>query len=577
MSHKDIVIKKIPAWVPPEKNDARVLGMPNIYYAVQSSGMQPRTILGATEWNKMRKLCYFRANYTCEACGEYQGPGKCDCLERGTQVLTKEGWKNIENVTLKDEVAQFNPAGREITFTNPTRTNHKHVDTIVEIGYKNKFRVGYSHEHRILLDHTGGRKGDIREWVIRHPMDVKFAGTYKVPTAGYGRGEEELTAAERIYIAINADGSLTNKASTGYIFNVSISKDRKKKRLAELLAESGLRYKRIKDKRPGMHSYSIWTDRDCKDFWKSFDVEMSSKKAMAFIDELVKWDGWEGERLTRGEKIKGRCWYTTKPDQADFVQAVCVQGGISTSKSVTERKVRVWEFIGRKPSTNCKPQINIEFLNRLGRGTTTMTREEKEYNDEVYCLTVPTHYFVARSKDGYVFITGNCHEVFRTDWVDGSATFIRTVCVCKACHGSIHSGRMLTMYQQGDWRMPKSKLLNTLEHTFKVVHDWNEAHPDQEPILLYSTLVSYLEDPTLKEDMERLFKQYGVKLYGNKKPAEWGKWRMIYNGKEYPTPYKDKDDYIRKIRDQYKVENKKIEDSAKRREKAVADLAKALE
>lgn len=249
MSHKDIVIKKIPAWVPPENNDARVLGMPNIYYAVQSSGMQPRTILGTTEWNKMRKLCYFRANYTCEACGEYQGPGKCQA-----------------------------------------------------------------------------------------------------------------------------------------------------------------------------------------------------------------------------------------------------------------------------------------------------------------------------------------HELFETDWTEGKATFVRLVCLCEKCHlGVIHSGRALTMYQQGDWRMPKSKLLSGVEHGFKVVHDWNEAHPDQEPILLYSAFVSYLEEPTLKEDMERLFKQYGVKLYGNKKPAEWGKWRMIYNGKEYPTPYKDKDDYIRQIRNQYKVENKKIEDSAKRREKAVADLAKALE
>lgn len=577
MNSKDLLVKKIPKWTPPEENDARILGMPNIYFALQGQGLQPRTIEGTAGWNKMRKLCYYKARWRCEACGEYQGPGNCQCLERGTQVLTTEGWKNIENITCDDAVAQFNPSGREITFVHPLRTNHKHVDKIVEIGYKNKFRVGYSYDHRVLLDHIGGRKRDIRDWCIKKPMEVPFTGDYKIPTAGYGAGDEELTTAERVYIAINADGSLTNTTRSNLVFNVSVSKERKKQRLAVLLAESGLRYNKIASKMPGMDSYLIWTNRDCKDFWQCFDVRMSKQKAESFIEELVKWDGWEGERTTRGKKISGRCWYTTKQSQADFVQAVCVQGGISTSISVTERKIRNWEWEGRKPSTNCKPQINVEFLNRLGRGTKTMSREEKEYDDDVYCLTVPTHYFVARSKDGFVFITGNCHEIFQTDWKNGQAVFIRLICLCERCHlGVIHSGRALTMYQQGDWRMPKSKLLEGVEHGFKTVSEWNKDHADQEPVLLYSTFLSYLEDPTLREDMERLFKKYGVKLYGNCKPAEWSKWRMIYDNKIYPTPYKDKDDYVRQMQKQHATQNKKVNNIARRRANALTELEKAL-
>lgn len=174
---------------------------------------------------------------------------------------------------------------------------------------------------------------------------------------------------------------------------------------------------------------------------------------------------------------------------------------------------------------------------------------------------------------------GKCqvHEVFQTDWKKGQAVFIRLMCLCEKCHlGVIHSGRALTMYQRGDWRMPKSKLLEGVEHGFKTVSDWNKEHADQEPILLYSTFLSYLEDPILREDMERLFKKYGVKLYGNCKPAEWSKWRMVYNKKIYPTPYKDKDDYIRQMHEQHAVQNKKVEDVAGRRANAVAELEKAL-
>lgn len=61
-------IKLITKWRPPKYSDARTLiAMPNI--PKPTHALNPRTLLGATEWDYMRKACYADANDTCEICG----------------------------------------------------------------------------------------------------------------------------------------------------------------------------------------------------------------------------------------------------------------------------------------------------------------------------------------------------------------------------------------------------------------------------------------------------------------------------------------------------------------------------
>ena len=63
-------VKLVTEWAPPEDDDLRpLIVMPNLPKPTHGPGMQPRTILGATTWNHMRKACYAAANDTCEICG----------------------------------------------------------------------------------------------------------------------------------------------------------------------------------------------------------------------------------------------------------------------------------------------------------------------------------------------------------------------------------------------------------------------------------------------------------------------------------------------------------------------------
>ena len=62
-------VKLITKWIPPEGDDLRpLIAMPNIPKPLH--GVAPRTVLGTTTWNHMRKAAYFSANDTCEICRE---------------------------------------------------------------------------------------------------------------------------------------------------------------------------------------------------------------------------------------------------------------------------------------------------------------------------------------------------------------------------------------------------------------------------------------------------------------------------------------------------------------------------
>lgn len=66
-------------WEAPEGGGAPLLTMGNIARPLHL--LAPRTIMGMTSWNKMRKECYEACDYTCEACGTKCEKGKCHSHE----------------------------------------------------------------------------------------------------------------------------------------------------------------------------------------------------------------------------------------------------------------------------------------------------------------------------------------------------------------------------------------------------------------------------------------------------------------------------------------------------------------
>lgn len=96
----------------------------------------------------------------------------------------------------------------------------------------------------------------------------------------------------------------------------------------------------------------------------------------------------------------------------------------------------------------------------------------------------------------------------------------------------------------------KKYVLRVVEKGFKLISDYNKAHPDEEPLRAFDTFLDYLRVPELAEEMEHLINKYDMKFYSSpKRPARWDKWRLVWNGKEYKTPYKDHKEWEEAMKD----------------------------
>jgi len=152
----------------------------------------------------------------------------------------------------------------------------------------------------------------------------------------------------------------------------------------------------------------------------------------------------------------------------------------------------------------------------------------------------------------------HCHEYYTIDYVKGTSTFEGVVCACVRCHlYFIHSGRALTMYKHGDPLYSKEKLLEGVEHGFKQIAEYNKTH--KRKIYVFSAIAAYMEESELKEPMEELIKKYNIEFYkpvAGKKQAAWGDWKLLWNGKEYKTPYADSKEWESKMEEMNKKQHR---------------------
>lgn len=136
------------------------------------------------------------------------------------------------------------------------------------------------------------------------------------------------------------------------------------------------------------------------------------------------------------------------------------------------------------------------------------------------------------------------HELYHIDYVKGESKFVRTICLCKTCHLlCIHTGRALTLWSKGSPLISTKNLLDGAEHAFAIISSYNQKYKAE--LKVYSTFAEYLKHDELREPMLELIKKYDVKFYSEdpKKIAPWGEWRLILDGEEYPTPYKNEKEW----------------------------------
>lgn len=141
----------------------------------------------------------------------------------------------------------------------------------------------------------------------------------------------------------------------------------------------------------------------------------------------------------------------------------------------------------------------------------------------------------------------HAHELYEYDYPTGEAKFVRCVCLCPRCHiyPGVHTGRALTLYKKHDIFMSKKTILEGLEQTFRLIHEYNVKHPDEKPLRLFTATLEFMTQDELCAEVLELIHKYDIKFYDIKASdtADWDDWHLLIGNKEHKTPYADYDEW----------------------------------
>lgn len=330
-------------------------------------------------------------NYTGTKYGvltEHRMYAATQCVPVETEVLTRNGWKRIDEVEIGEEIACASidglrisfeevydkvPVKKQDTYTNNDFTATKDHRMVYHIQYSNTNRIEYYGE---LL---------------------KKLGSVYIPLAGVSDfdGLEFSEEMERFLIAVQADGHyMYEKTGNGersyYGLEFHLSKDRKVERIKEFIEALSLNYSETvqangttKIRIYNQDGVNIVNDI-CEQFlqnkcftWKW--LNLSPEQAGVFFDEIMLWDGC----------IAGKKYTSAKRENLDIVNALAALNNIGS------------RVIGNDVLFRDTPYIT------LGEKTKRNIASRNDRNTDVTCVSVKTGIFLCRQY-GKTVIIGNC-------------------------------------------------------------------------------------------------------------------------------------------------------------------------
>jgi DNA polymerase I-like protein with 3'-5' exonuclease and polymerase domains len=317
-----------------------------------------------------------------------------NCFSGDTEVLTHNGWVRLDVYNQTDQIAQWDSG--KISFVGPTGYIKQISRQIIRNHTSDQIDLLTTPDHRCLLQN---RKTD--EWNVfrasAYPSDYKqwHSGHYQ----GGGSGYSEMELA--FIIALQADGSWNDRRSMDFSF----VKSRKIERFREIVDSIGLHYRMKKDARrtrfyigsehnPSftLAMYDLLGGRQKLFPWSLF-LSLNKFEADFVMNEIMLWDG----------DSVSKCRYASKhKHNTDIVSTLFALNG---RRAVSRPRIN---------QTGCR--FWMADISKTGYSLTTNRKHEIiEWNDYVYCVSVPSTFLLVR-RNGKIHVTGNCGNIpTRTD------------------------------------------------------------------------------------------------------------------------------------------------------------------
>lgn len=363
------------------------------------------------------------------------------CLTGDTEVLTPHGWVRLDTLPSTEKVAQWSEGS--LTFVRPLAHHSPHFEGEL-ITADGKVSMWATPDHRQPLYNVWRGENETR-YVKGIPQG---SGNLRFHSAGVLQQESWIPDAFiQLLVAAQADGSFRRN-----FWRFSFKKPRKIERLSAILEELETDYTR-KVYSDGRTVFALKASNEYgqllntllgpeKEFG-SWLLDLGTDNLSAFINEVQYWDG-----SSRG--TRGWMYFTTNRVNMEWVRTIAaVTGHYSSVHSQVEGNWRV------NITKNALHSVHLHTWGTV------------KWDGPVYCLTVPSGYFLAR-RDGKTFVTGNCWAA-RQYGIQPIGAIVRGISFLKSGFGSAEAIKPRPQHMIDDWEFNTKRLIRRL-----IAH-WHEG------------------------------------------------------------------------------------------------------
>lgn len=359
------------------------------------------------------------------------------CVKGTDEVLTPDGWKRLDALEGYQKIAQWDNG--KIAFVQPSAIHKPHY-TGPLLKADGKIHLCATPDHRQLLWDQYSKS-----YKTKAVKDISHTnGNLRFVSAGHLEGGDDYpTAFVQFLAAFQADGSW--KDGTAMSFN--FTKERKARRLESILNTLEVPFQKHNAK---TLSYRINAGSQLAEqvdsflgrdkLWGSWLLSFSQNNLRTLAEEVKFWDG------TNYTETKWM-YFSAIKSNVDWIATVCHMAGLHTSQHTQEMLHRLVITTGILHSTH---------LHIWG---------EEQWDGPVYCVTVPSSYFVIRSQ-GSIFITGNCWAAREYDYPVAGA-IVRGISFLKNSFGSAQAITMREDWKIARWMQQLQRDVERMVHLFE--------------------------------------------------------------------------------------------------------------
>ena len=325
--------------------------------------------------------------------------GNHDCFTGDHEVLTKNGWISLLdyiNAEHNDSVATFNANTQEISFQKPTSCIKKYYKgNLIHLKGKDVEQI-VTPTHNILHTYSARPNTFYKKTAdnikLRTPIPLNGVVSNYIPN----------TYAQLLGFSF-ADGSfvIKNKTNGSGRIQFHLKKERKISYLCSLL--DNLNYSYTVRKQDDDTVYiNIYSDlaKDILSFFngtKEIPISILNEDTnfhKSFISGYLEGDG---------NKLKSNYWRFSSIDK-NSIDILFTLGRLCGYSS----KLNTKEIYGNYKNSKQQYHASLTDSNKV-RNSLITEINEVEYDDYVYCLSVPNENLLIRYNDK-IFISGNCNQ-----------------------------------------------------------------------------------------------------------------------------------------------------------------------